>query len=74
MLWELNIVKVDNLLISTIELLFYDTDLARITSEFMQMFNEIAMQCQKHKTVKTQPTRCTQRKIITPKEQAQEKT
>ena len=33
MLWELNIVKVDNTLISTIELLFYETDLARIASE-----------------------------------------
>ena len=33
MLCELNIVKVDNTLISTIELLFYETDLARITYE-----------------------------------------
>ena len=33
MLWELNIVKVDNKFISTIELLFYETDWARITSE-----------------------------------------
>ena len=30
MLWELNIVKVDNTLISTIELLFYETDLAKL--------------------------------------------
>ena len=33
MLRELNIVKVDNTLISAIELLFYETNLARITSE-----------------------------------------
>ena len=45
MQWDLSIVKVDNTLVSTIELLFYETDLARIASENSLISKFWAVKC-----------------------------